>query len=466
MKKILFASTALVAASMMSAGTAEAADKIKLNLGGFSKWWVVGNWQSTSYQNAMSSTANVGGIGGTANNNLGVNAAASLGSAKQYANFDTRGDNEIWFSGDTKLDNGLSVGVFVSLEAGGQTDILTDSIDKSYAWVSGGFGKIIAGTLANGTALLHVSAPDAIGSIGGSTPFGQNYVVAKPASVIGMNQIVGYSSATNLTAIVADDNAEKVTYVAPSFYGLTAGASYIPNVARQDNRALTMGRSEAWGAGALYANTFGPVGVKVSAGYVWVDLTSSGAVGEKAYTAQAYGAQLSYAGFTLGGSFQRSSDDHGNGALTNSVLGTGAAGANGSQTYGSAGTAASYVQPGGSTAAPKTLNGNSSVGNDFGGIAYDIGLSYASGPYAVSFGYFRSEVNGAMNLIGVSDRKDTIQLYQASGKYALGPGVDLLAVVGYAEYKDQRAGLSTTKELNDAWQNSGWALMTGVGLTF
>ena len=43
MKKILFASTALVAVGM-TAGTAQASDPIKLQLGGFSKWWVVGAW--------------------------------------------------------------------------------------------------------------------------------------------------------------------------------------------------------------------------------------------------------------------------------------------------------------------------------------------------------------------------------------------------------------------------------------
>ncbi|RAU23539.1 porin [Paramagnetospirillum kuznetsovii] len=444
MKKILFASTALVAASMMHAGAAEAADKIKLNVGGYSKWWVVGVWQSDKFQN-------ISNVGGPLNNNVLAGTqgiGASTNGSGQRANFDVKGDNEIWFSGSTKLDNGLGVGVFVSLEAGGHSDLTTDVIDASYAWIEGGFGKVIAGTAPNGTALTHVQAPDAAnGTIGGSM-LGLNFAVAKPTSVMGMNQIVGYSGSTNTTAFIADDKAEKITYVAPSFYGLTLGASYIPNVMRQDVRTTPLSRAEAWGGTALYANTFGPVGVKASAGYIWVDISASGAVGERAMTSQVYGAQISYAGFTLGGSTQVTRDDHRSSALTNTLLSA------------TGDTRAGLV----SLSATKN-----SQQLDFGGVAYDVSLMYASGPYAVSVGYFRSEVNGIANVSTTAansnnGRGDVIEFYQASGKYNLGPGVDALATVGYADYKDQRKGTMGT--IDAAYENSGWAAMTGLSLTF
>lgn len=427
MKKILFASTALVAASMMHAGAAEAADKIKLNIGGYSKWWVVGVWQSEAFQNATSNGAP-----------LSANVAASTNGAGQRANVDVKGDNEIWFSGSTALDNGLKVGVFVSLEAGGHSDLTTDVIDQSYAWVEGGFGKVLAGVHSNGTALTHVQAPDAAnGTIGGSM-LGLNFAVAKPTSVMGMNQIVGYSSSTNTTAFIADDRAEKLTYVAPSFYGLTLGASYIPNVLRQDVRTTPLGRAEAWGGTALYTNTFGPVGVKASAGYVWVDLTASGAIANS-ISGQMYGAQLSYAGFTLGGSTQITTQDSRSGALTNPLL----------------------VTSGDTRAGLVSLSATKGGGNiDFGGIAYDVSLQYANGPYAVSVGYFRSEVQGLLS----NTKQDVIEFYQASGKYNLGPGVDALATVGYADYKDERKG--TMGVSDSAYENSGWAAMTGLSLTF
>ncbi len=89
-----------------------------------------------------------------------------------------------------------------------------------------------------------------------------------------------------------------------------------------------------------------------------------------------------------------------------------------------------------------------------------MSLQYASGPYAVSFGYFRSEVEG----IRVNTKKDVIEFYQASGKYNLGPGVDVLATVGYADYKDERKGSMGVSDA--AYENSGWAAMTGLSLAF
>ncbi|WP_156612597.1 hypothetical protein [Paramagnetospirillum marisnigri] len=59
---------------------------------------------------------------------------------------------------------------------------------------------------------------------------------------------------------------------------------------------------------------------------------------------------------------------------------------------------------------------------------------------------------------------DTIEFYQASGKYNLGPGVDVLATLGYANYKDERKG---TMGVSDAaYENSGFAAMTGLSLAF
>ncbi|WP_043742982.1 porin [Paramagnetospirillum magneticum] len=436
MKKILLTSTALVAAGMLSAGAASAAEKIKLNVGGYSKWWVVGAWQDKGFQNGATGT-----IGGSAN------GSTSSGSMRQ--NVDVKGDNEIWFSGSTALDNGLKVGVMVTLEAGGHSDTVTDNIDNSYAWIEGGFGKVLAGIHANGTALLHVQAPDAAGNFTNGGMMMGNWAITKPAGVMGMNQRVGYTVSSNTTAIISDDKAEKLTYVAPSFYGLTLGASYIPNVVRsgatglgQHGRGNGSDRLGAWGGGALYTNTFGPVGVKASAGYVWVDLTGTGGA-EKALTQQAYGAQLSYAGFTLGGSVQRASDDRKQGGVTSAVLsGTSQAG-----TYGGKGTGGGQL--------------------DFGGTAYDVGLQYASGPYAVSFAYFHSSVIGLSDTTLRNGKDDTIDAYQVSGKYNLGPGVDVLASVGYIEYRDQRDGLAgASANQNNYYSNSGWTAMTGLSLSF
>ena len=378
MKKILVASTALVAASLFSAGAASASEKIKLELGGFSKWWVVGAWQDNSFQDA---------------------------NKADYNNVDIKGDNEIWFTGSTTLNNGMQVGINVELEAGGNGGSgaadNSDTIDKSNVFISGGFGKFIIGTEANGTALLHVMAPDAAGNTDTDGILTGGWAIAAPSNF----------NARGTTAIDTDDNAEKVTYVAPTFYGLTVGASYVPN-SKEDDRGATklngttaVAASDIYGVGALYANTFGGVDVKVSAGWVNYNVEFNVNNQKSGVNEMAFGTQIGYAGFTVGGSY-RDINSH----------------------DGMVGTLAADAQ------------------------VWDAGIQYASGPYAISFVYFQSKQARTVT------QNDTLQVYQVSGKYTLGAGVDALATVGHADYDSDVPG-----KAND---NKGWAVMTGLSLQF
>ncbi len=400
MKKILVASTALVAAGMITAGSAAASEKIKLNLGGYSKWWVVGAWQEGSYE------ASVGNGTGSANN------------------VDVKGENEVWFGGSTTLDNGLQVGIDMQLRTGGTVDTAGgqdttgDVIDESYVWVSGGFGKVIIGTENNGTYLLHVTAPDAAGNWNEGGVMMGNQAIARPSAVTTL-------PGGNTTAILTDGDAEKITYVAPAFYGLTLGATYVPNAGGTEDNQNVYGNgnstanaaAEIYGVGALYANTFGGVGVKVSAGWVTYDISA----GTDRSNELAFGTQLSYAGFTLGGSYRNVSQ-------------------NGS---------------GFNPAAVSSANGTNSAT----GYGWDLGLQYATGPYAVSLAYFNSKVQGGNN---ATAGEDEITAYQLSGKYNMGAGVDILASVGHIEYDDEQAKAAT----DDPNHNEGWTVMTGLSLQF
>jgi predicted porin len=384
MKKVLIASTALVAATLVGS-PAMASEKIKLQLGGFSKWWVVGAWNQDSYQGNTQS----GGVG------------------TSYNNVDVKGDNEIWFSGSTKLDNGLSVGIEVHLEAGGQTDQSSDTIDKSFVFVEGGYGKVLLGSAANGTVLLHVMAPDAAGNFGSEGLLTGGLAIAAPTNV----------SVRTTTEIDTDDNVDKITYVTPSFWGLTLGGSYIPNLT-EDSRAVRSNDTEAMGVGALYDNTFGDFGVKVSAGYVSYDTNPADTATSTDRSFEwSTGTQLTWGGFTVGGAYRKIN--------TNFVTNVGAA---------------------------ASIATSSQAGR-----IWDAGIQYANGPYAVSFVYFNSQSQGTFNS-AVSKGEDELEVYQVSGKYALGPGVDVLATIGHADYKDETTAVSNN--------NKGWAVMTGLSLTF
>lgn len=400
MKKVLIASTALVAASLAQAGAAQASDKIKLDLGGYSKWWVVGAWNKNAFNRA---------------------------TGAQPVNVDVKGDNEVFFGGETTLDNGLKVGVNIELEAGGNIETRavnngsgnsTDVIDKSSIFIEGGFGKFILGTEANGVALLHVMAPDAAGNWASDGLLTGGWTIAQPTT----NWGAGALGVRTTTELDTDDNAEKITYVSPSFYGLTVGGSYIPNalsedfrgvegVSRNDNGPGT-GAVPAYGVGALYANTYGEFGIKVSGGAIWYDLTRAGAgagYNGKTNVEWSAGTQLSYAGFTLGGSY-RNIDDK-----------------------------------------ATTDQGNTTSGK---GHVWDAGLQYAAGPYAVSFAYLHSQAEGRFSI--AKDLKE--EVYQASGKYALGPGIDVLATGGFVKYTGETSA--------DAENNQGWSVMTGLSLAF
>ena len=281
----------------------------------------------------------------------------------------------------------------------------TDTIDESYIWVAGGFGKVIVGSENNGAYLLHVTAPDAAGNWNeGGIMTGHGTAIVKPGNVA---TITPASATGNTTAILTDGDSEGITYVSPTFYGLTFGATYKPNSSEDNRNTVELKQQTAadiYGAGVLYANTFGGVGVKADFGWATYTVENSVAVGKTGVNEYSTGANLSYAGFTLGGSYRQVVAD----------------------------------------AALDTLDGK----------AWDIGLQYASGPYAVSLSYFQSQVEGNV----ANSSEDEIEFIQLSGKYNLGAGVDALASVGHAKFEDE-TGL-------DQNENKGWVVMTGLSLAF
>lgn len=368
MKKILFASTALVALSL--AGVAQASDPIKLSLGGYSKWVV-------SY----------------ADNDV---------AGTEYQDLDVKGTNEVHFKGSTTLDNGIKISVQMELEAGGQTDQTTDTIDESYVTVSGGFGTIIAGTRWNGAYLLHVTAPDA-GGFGLDSELGINggTYLARNANSAPTTTGIDVPGTTN--------KPETLTYVAPSFAGFTVGGSYVPswnedsrNANLDDGGTLATGLvSDILGVAGMYAGTFGGVSLKGSVGYVFAADTASGVDGHDQLS---LGAQLGYAGFSVGGGYRKMWTEDSAGNMVADMTST----------------------------------------------TWTVGGMYASGPFAVSLNYFDSTAKGG----------DSIESYSLSGKYNLGAGVDLIGLIGYGDFDEGNGAAADTNF------NEGWVITSGIALAF
>ncbi len=68
------------------------------------------------------------------------------------------------------------------------------------------------------------------------------------------------------------------------------------------------------------------------------------------------------------------------------------------------------------------------------GKMWDIGASYATGPYAVSLTYTDAEAEGP---VVNNNNKDTREMWVVSGSYAFAPGVDLVGSVISIDVNDE-----------------------------
>jgi len=89
--------------------------------------------------------------------------------------FDFRKETEIHFNGETTLDNGLTVGGHIEMNADRSIDAEANNeddntIEESYLYVSGGWGRVNFGNEDGAAYLLQVAAPSADDNIDGLRP--------------------------------------------------------------------------------------------------------------------------------------------------------------------------------------------------------------------------------------------------------------------------------------------------------
>jgi len=349
MKKFLFSATAMVAA-VTALSSAQASDPIKLGLGGYMQYMVVAADQDDDYTSA---------------NGKGVN------------NVDVLGDAEVFFTGETTLDNGMTIGVEVTLEAGTQDG--DDDIDQSYMYLQGKYGKLIVGSTDDVAKLSSVMAPSVSELSAAGDGSDLELFLLQPVSNIEVAQ-------------TQSDDANKLSYYTPTFYGVQAGVSYTPsnNVDGDDAGSSNVNRvasfDNIWSSTLTYTGTVSGVGISAAANYAIADdnTVAGGARADMDRDVQNIGGglQLSYQGFTFGGGVMRQ--------VANSATVDGGAGD---------------------------------------GFAYNVGLSYEEGPYGVSATYYKSEVEGDHSVKG----DDELAEYQLAGTYALGAGVELFGEIDYLD---------------------------------
>ena len=240
MKKHLLGTTALVAAGMFAmADTASAQTKVgpvQVSVGGYYAEYV-------SY---------------TSQDDVG---ATTTGGSGELTAFDQFSDKEIHFNGRTTLDNGLTVGFRVELEANAEAD----QIDESFMFVEGRFGRFELGAINNVQYRMGYNAPEAQ-----TRPWSNEgnifNVLANPSGSPAFDSMFGTTRSR-----FHDNNSEKINYYTPRFVGFQFGASYIPNSSQDRNGApepISTAYSQGYAFGANFVRTFGAFDIAASAGYM------------------------------------------------------------------------------------------------------------------------------------------------------------------------------------------------------
>ncbi len=357
MKKILLGSTAIVAAGMIAAvPSADAASKMKLGVGGYMEQW----------------------FGFTSGDD---------GVAQDYSGFDIKSDPEIFFKGSTKLDNGITVGVNVQLEATQNGD----QIDEQYMFVKGSFGQIIIGDENSAMYKMHYAPSDfGIGMNSGDVTAWNKPV--KDAEGDSINMGSHYRSPFGATYIEPDavNDSAKISYFTPRVSGFQLGLSYGPD-GNQDSNGLPnrdAANTDYIMVGANFKQKMGGMSVGISGGYGTVTDAAAGGVEPEATS---FGIKLGMGGVSAGVSYANFSD---------------------------------------------------SGEKDQEGI--NAGVAYSSGPMGVSIAYFHGEKdgnNGDAATLNNQAERDVIHL---SAKYAMGPGVTLAGTLGHAVYSSDDADLDNS----------------------
>ncbi len=220
MKKILMSTSALVAAGLMLA-PGDSLAKVKIGVGGY-------------FSTTMGVADN--------ENDFEVDPAGGTGRTERDS-FNMVQDSEIYFRGNTKLDNGTRVDVIIQLEADQANG---NDIDESYLKFTGGFGDLRIGSTAAATAVLRNTAKYT-GPYRLDTP-DLNGFISQPTAVTVVN---------GNTHALAGNDVEKISYISPIMNGLRFGASWIPDTAVGNNPAVVGGNNaslQAWDLGIQYGN--------------------------------------------------------------------------------------------------------------------------------------------------------------------------------------------------------------------
>jgi outer membrane protein OmpU len=387
MKNVLLAGTALLGLALYAA---PASAELKLDLGGYMRGYA-------------------------------VYADSDEPAGISERDFEFRRDTEIHVSGETTLDNGLTIGFHNEIQVE-----LNDLEDESYAYFSGGWGRVNFGSEDGAAYLLQVAAPSADSNVDGLRTYiqGFNNFTAPVAAFNGFGQdaassIPGGGQAPvttgpgSLNALDYDHadfrQTDRLTYLTPKFNGFQAGVSYAPNEGQQlgifgtsadDTPAVgaVADYEDLWEVAARWDGEFYGFGTSIGAGYSTADIEAADAAAVAGDIADGVdtwnvGASVGFNSFTIGAAYITSETENFDGA---------------------GGTADSEKD------------------------TWVVGAAWDNGPYHVGASYLEQEFDRG----GIAAISDNLEATRATigGGYTFGPGMTFRGAVAFGEFEENIAG--------------------------
>jgi predicted porin len=373
-------------------------------------------------------------------------------TGERRGSFDFFDLGRLWPGFDGQAANGLRYGAQLEIRFGsanargdGRSQLF---YRRMYGYVATPtLGQLRFGSGQTGAVELlhtgHIMGAVASGLWDGDLPTG---ISGQPASVF------WYSAS-------GGNNATKIGYYTPQFFGFDAGLSFAPNDGNFENQNCAV--VALGGTGACdrtiessldgqaqrirniyeimlrYRGSFGPVGLQASGGYLGADTigTVGTAAAYQSLSVGIFGAQATFAGVTFGGitSFGRANY------------------ASNTRTVQTAGftTTNTVVGYGGGTPLRPLADG---TGNDDGLFTWQLGARYAIGPFGVGIAYHEASYEGSQAI--ASNAKDKGLGIGAS--YAVAPGLNLFLEYLYGtreengvDLRSAAAGGTTTHNGNN-----------------
>lgn len=355
-------------------------------------------------------------------------------------------DTEIHLTGETTLDNGLTVGAHFEMEAdadgGGSGSSDSFGVQESYAYLAGGWGRLNVGAEDGAGYLLQVAAPSADENIDGIRQYINpvNYELAN-ADIAGLaddtflgtvNTIIVDTGAAGASAgdirvantvttaalfrydydMALSAYDQKLTYLTPVYNGFQAGFSYTPDLGNGDrfnHSGIHSAHDEdgagdygdVWELSARYEGQWNELGIALGGGYAHATLEDP--------------LVILYRDNTAGGTYTADDD------IVSEFDDREAWNAGVDFDWGPFGLGVAYMED------------DLGLGDGGDQETWTVGVDYTTGPFKLGASYYNQDQE-TFALSGVSGEVETDR-WTGGVVYTYGPGMTFRGSISYVDHE-------------------------------